>query len=81
MLASCYGLQVKHAQILLKALDKDKNTALNYAAGYGKNECAALLLENGAAVILENLDGKTNDIAKLNNQHEVLKLLEKDAFL
>lgn len=31
---------------------------------------------------LQNLDGKTPiDVAKLNNQHEVLKLLEKDAFL
>lgn len=28
------------------------------------------------------MDGKTAiDVAKLNNQHEVLKLLEKDAFL
>ena len=31
---------------------------------------------------LQNLDGKTPiDVARLNNQHEVLKLLEKDAFL
>ncbi|XP_068669011.1 ankyrin repeat domain-containing protein 2A-like [Aristolochia californica] len=82
-----YG-EVKCAQILLEAgaavdaLDKNKNTALHYAAGYGRKECVALLLENGAAVTLQNLDGKTPiDVAKLNNQHEVLKLLEKDAFL
>jgi len=82
-----YG-EVKCAQVLLEAgaavdaLDKNKNTALHYAAGYGRNECVALLLENGAAVTLQNLDGKTPiDVAKLNNQEEVLKLLEKDAFL
>ncbi|XVE49654.1 hypothetical protein DITRI_Ditri01bG0098900 [Diplodiscus trichospermus] len=82
-----YG-EVKCAQILLEvgatvdALDKNKNTALHYAAGYGRKDCVALLLENGAAVTLQNMDGKTPiDVAKLNNQHEVLKLLEKDAFL
>lgn len=48
--------QVKCAQALLEAgakvdaLDKNKNTALHYAAGYGRKECVALLLENGAAV-------------------------------
>ncbi len=82
-----YG-EVKCAQVLLEAgakvdaLDKNKNTALHYAAGYGRKECVALLLENGAAVTLQNLDGKTPiDVAKLNNQDDVLKLLEKDAFL
>ncbi|KAI4305047.1 hypothetical protein L6164_028437 [Bauhinia variegata] len=82
-----YG-EVKCAQILLEAgakvdaLDKNKNTALHYAAGYGRKECVALLLENGAAVTLQNMDGKTPiDVAKLNNQSDVLKLLEKDAFL
>lgn len=82
-----YG-EVKCAQVLLEAgavvdaLDKNKNTALHYAAGYGRKECVALLLDNGAAVTLQNLDGKTPiDVAKLNNQQEVLKLLEKDAFL
>lgn len=44
------------AQVLLEAgaevdaLDKNKNTALHYATGYGRKECVALLLENGAAV-------------------------------
>ncbi|XP_019427303.1 PREDICTED: ankyrin repeat domain-containing protein 2B-like [Lupinus angustifolius] len=85
---SCGYGEVKCAQVLLEAgakvdaLDKNKNTALHYAAGYGRKECVALLLENGAAVTLQNLDGKTPiDVAKLNNQHDVLKLLEKDAFL
>ncbi|CAH9084755.1 unnamed protein product [Cuscuta epithymum] len=82
-----YG-EVKCAQILLEAgakvdaLDKNKNTALHYAAGYGRKECVSLLLENGAAVTLQNMDGKTPiEVAKLNNQQDVLKLLEKDAFL
>ncbi|KAI3788952.1 hypothetical protein L2E82_01735 [Cichorium intybus] len=82
-----YG-EVKCAQILVEAgakvdaLDKNKNTALHYAAGYGRKECVSLLLDNGAAVTLQNMDGKTPiDVAKLNNQNDVLKLLEKDAFL
>ncbi|CAL9037841.1 unnamed protein product [Musa banksii] len=82
-----YG-EVKCAQILLEAgaavdaLDKNKNTPLHYAAGYGRKECVGLLLEHGAAVTLQNLDKKTPiDVAKLNDQHEVLKLLEKDVFL
>ncbi|PWA94482.1 ankyrin repeat-containing domain-containing protein [Artemisia annua] len=82
-----YG-EVKCAQVLLEAgakvdaLDKNKNTALHYAAGYGRKECVALLLDNGAAVTLQNMDGKTPiDVAKLNDQSDVLKLLEKDAFL
>ncbi|KAI3803868.1 hypothetical protein L1987_32032 [Smallanthus sonchifolius] len=82
-----YG-EVKCAQVLLDAgakvdaLDKNKNTALHYTAGYGRKECVALLLDNGAAVTLQNMDGKTPiDVAKLNNQNDVLKLLEKDAFL
>jgi ankyrin repeat protein len=50
------SFQVKCAHVLLEAgatvdaLDKNKNTALHYAAGYGRKECVALLLENGAAV-------------------------------
>ncbi|CAN6468523.1 unnamed protein product [Victoria cruziana] len=82
-----YG-EVECARILLDAkasvdaLDKNKNTPLHYAAGYGRKECVALLLEHGASVTLQNLDGKTPiDVAKLNEQKEVLKLLEKDAFL
>uniref|UniRef100_A0A0E0AYA7 Uncharacterized protein n=1 Tax=Oryza glumipatula TaxID=40148 RepID=A0A0E0AYA7_9ORYZ len=81
-------LHLKCAQVLLEAgaavdaLDKNKNTPLHYAAGYGMKGCVDLLLKNGAAVTLENMDGKTAiDVAKLNNQDEVLKLLEKDAFL
>ncbi|KAG2636147.1 hypothetical protein PVAP13_2NG427400 [Panicum virgatum] len=76
------------AEILLEAgaavdaLDKNKNTPLHYAAGYGRKECVDLLLKHGAAVTLQNLDGKTPiEVARLNNQDEVLKLLEKDAFL
>lgn len=49
-------LQVKCAEILLEAgaavdaLDKNNNTALHYAAGYGRKECVEILLKNGAAV-------------------------------
>lgn len=49
-------LQVECARVLLEAgaavdaLDKNKNTALHYAAGYGRKDCVALLLKNGAAV-------------------------------
>lgn len=48
--------QVKCAEVLLEAgagvdaLDKNNNTALHYAAGYGRDECVELLLKNGAAV-------------------------------
>ncbi|KAG2241952.1 hypothetical protein Bca4012_015680 [Brassica carinata] len=82
-----YG-ELECAQVLIdagasvNALDKNKNTPLHYAAGYGRKECVSLLLENGAAVTLQNQDEKTPiDVAKLNNQVEVVKLLEKDAFL
>ncbi|CAI9304339.1 unnamed protein product [Lactuca saligna] len=82
-----YG-EVKCAQVLLEvgakvdALDKNKNTALQYAAGYGRKDYVALLLDNSAAVTLQNMDGKMPiDVAKLNNQNDVLKLLEKDGFL
>ncbi len=49
-------LQVKSAEVLLEAgaavdaLDKNNNTPLHYAAGYGRKECVELLLKNGAAV-------------------------------
>ncbi|CAN8257793.1 unnamed protein product [Cochlearia groenlandica] len=82
-----YG-EMKCAQVLLDAganvnvLDKNKNTPLHYAAGYGRKECVSLLLENGAAVTVQNMDSKTPvEVAKLNNQLDVVKLLEKDAFL
>ena len=38
------------ARATVDALDKNNNTALHYAAGYGKKECVVLLLEHGAAV-------------------------------
>jgi len=82
-----YG-EVKCAQVLLKAgakvdaLDKNMNTAFHYADGYGRKDCLALLLENDVVVTLQNMDGKTPiDVAKLNNQNDVLKQFENDAFL
>lgn len=82
-----YG-ELACAQALLEAgaaadaVDKNKNTALHYAAGYGRETCVALLLDHGASVTLQNLDGKTAiDVARLNSQEEVLKLLEKHAFV
>ncbi|KAK6131885.1 hypothetical protein DH2020_034373 [Rehmannia glutinosa] len=63
-------------------LDKNKNTPLHYAAGYGGRTALFLTLAFDLCSTLQNLDGKTPiDVAKLNNQNEVLKLLEKDAFL
>jgi len=39
-------------------------------------------LKHGAAVTLQNMDGKTAiEVAKLNSQDEVVKLLEQDVFL
>ncbi|XP_038712403.1 ankyrin repeat domain-containing protein 2A-like isoform X2 [Tripterygium wilfordii] len=86
--ACAYG-EVKCAQILLEAgatvdaLDKDQSTPLHFAAGYGRKDCVALLLDNGADITLRNGDYyKTPfELAELNNQQEVLKLLEKDALL
>ncbi|KAH7373803.1 hypothetical protein KP509_17G075600 [Ceratopteris richardii] len=82
-----YG-EVKCAEVLLDAgvpvdaVDKNNNTALHYASGYGRKDCVELLLKHGAGITVQNLDGKTPiDVAKLNDQAEVLKLLEKDAFL
>lgn len=52
----CFSFQLKCAEILLEAgaavdaLDKNKNTPLHYAAGYGQKECVDLLLKHGAAV-------------------------------
>ncbi|CAK9151170.1 unnamed protein product [Ilex paraguariensis] len=81
-LACGYG-EVTCARVLLEAgarvnaLDNNNNTALHYASGYGKKECVKLLLDNAAAVTLQNMDGKTPiDVAKLNSQHDVSKLLE-----
>ena len=64
------------------ALDKNSNTALHYAAGYGRRDVVQLLIDAGASVVLKNADGKTpSDVARLNNQAEVLQALEKDVFL
>eukprot|EP00897_Mesotaenium_endlicherianum_P001498 jgi/Mesen1/1376/ME000013S00858 len=80
--AAGYGEALLDAKANPDSADKNKNTALHYAAGYGRAECVDLLIKAGASVTLRNLDGKTAaDVAKLNNQEEVLKLLEKDVFL
>jgi len=80
-----YG-EVKCAEALLdakadvNATDKNANTALHYAAGYGKVEIVSLLVSSGASVVLKNGDGKTPiDVARLNEQEEVLRVLETDA--
>eukprot|EP00243_Klebsormidium_subtile_P003754 TRINITY_DN17346_c0_g1_i1.p2 TRINITY_DN17346_c0_g1~~TRINITY_DN17346_c0_g1_i1.p2 ORF type:complete len:375 (-),score=128.00 TRINITY_DN17346_c0_g1_i1:282-1406(-) len=85
--AAGYG-EMKCAEALLdagadvNATDKNKNTALHYAAGYGRAECVEMLVKAGASCTLRNMDGKTpGDVAKLNNQKDVLKSLETDVFL
>jgi ankyrin repeat protein len=55
---------------------------LHYAAGYGRVDLVELLVEGGASVTLVNNDGKSPlDVAKLNDQDDVVKALEKDVFL
>ncbi|KAM7494694.1 hypothetical protein LguiB_029303 [Lonicera macranthoides] len=85
--ACIYG-EVEWAKVLVEAgakvdaLDKQKNTPLHYAAGYGGKECVTLLMEKGGVVTRPNLDGMTPvDVAKLNEQYEVLEFLEKDGFV
>ena len=64
------------------ALDNQKNTPLHYAAGYGQKDAVEALVKNGAGVVAQNADGKSPlDVAKLNEQEEVLALLETDVFL
>jgi len=59
------------------AADNNQNTALHYAAGYGQDEGVALLLQHNANKEIKNLDGKTAlEVAQLNNQDGVVKLLE-----
>lgn len=58
------------------------NTALHYAAGYGHKDAVEILVKSGASCTTANGDGKSPmDVAKLNNQADVLKILEQDAFL
>jgi ankyrin repeat protein len=41
-----------------------------------------MLVDNGASVTLRNLDGKSPlDVAKLNDQEDVVSALEADVFL
>jgi len=64
------------------ATDKNKNTPLHYAAGYGRVDLCKLLVDAGASVTLKNLDGKSPlDVAKLNDQDDVVKALDQDVFL
>ena len=66
----------------MNAVDKNKNTPMHYAAGYGRVDLVELLVEHGASVTLRNNDGKSPvDVAKLNDQDDVVKALEKDVFL
>nr|GEU65236.1 hypothetical protein [Tanacetum cinerariifolium] len=74
-------LEVKCAQVLLEAgvkvnaLDNNNNTALHYAAGYGRKECVVLLLDNDTTCNLQNLEGRTPiEIAELNGQHDICNL-------
>ena len=60
----------------------NQRTALHYAAGYGRADVVKLLVDAGASVTLRNLDGKSPlDVAKLNDQEDVVQALEADVFL
>jgi ankyrin repeat protein len=64
------------------AKDKNNNTPMHYAAGYGRVDIVELLVEAGGSVTTKNVDGKSAlDVAKLNDQDDVVKALEKDVFL
>ena len=56
------------------------NTALHYAAGYGRKGVVELLLAAGAAAETLNLDKKRPiDVALLNKKENVVKCLEAAA--
>eukprot|EP00894_Picocystis_sp_ML_P003482 jgi/Pico_ML_1/53999/g4448.t1 len=66
----------------LNILDKNKNTPLHYAAGYGQKECCELLVKHGASVVARNTDGKIPmEVAKLNDQSEVVEVFEQSSFI
>ena len=66
----------------VNATDKNKNTPLHYAAGYGRADVCKFLVDAGASVTLRNQDGKSPlDVAKLNDQDDVVAALEADVFL
>lgn len=57
------------------AKDKNNNTALHYAAGYGQADMVKLLLDHKADVSIKNDDGKTaKEVAQLNEQTAVVEL-------
>ncbi|KAH9656753.1 hypothetical protein KPL70_022798 [Citrus sinensis] len=79
---SCRKSSVARASANKDEEDLEGRTTLHFACGYGEVECAQLLLKAGANVdvvdknkTLQNMDRKTPiDVAKLNSQHDMLKL-------
>eukprot|EP00983_Pelagomonas_calceolata_P080432 1155146-Pelagomonas_calceolata.AAC.6 len=57
--------------------DGQGNTALHYAAGYGRKEIAELLLDAGADLVaLNNNQQKPVDAARTNNEKGMVQYLE-----
>ena len=65
-----------------RSIEPLESKPLHYAAGYGRADVVKLLVDAGASVTLRNLDGKSPlDVAKLNDQEDVVQALEADVFL
>ena len=62
--------------------DKNKMTALMYAAKNGDLEMTKLLVEEGAQVTLRNKEGKTASMLSYENGHqEVFEYLKKESLV
>ena len=72
------GKQDFFNNINVNAADVLDKTALHYAAAWGRNEIAELLIANGADVNSKSISGRTPlDIANKNNKSEIANLLRK----
>jgi len=60
------------------SVDSTGNSGLHYAAGYGRKELLEYLVKTGASASQQNSKGQTPlTVAKLNQQHAVIAILEQ----
>jgi len=60
------------------SVDSTGNSGLHYAAGYGRKELLEYLVKTGASASQQNAKGQTPlTVAKLNQQHAVIAILEQ----